>query len=174
MCGNKLPEIFADKVLVYLLITSQAELWYDLSKAPVGSVKSLGLSPTKFPTLDFCPLFELKSVFIASKFGQIQKQCTVYLNVPDLVKPESRCRLSRAHNWPGVLGIWNGEGLGRVEGGEVSSRATWGQGGPDRTTQKEGFQVSKRDWKGNQKGTSKGSKKGGLRHNYIINLYMCI
>ncbi len=26
---------------------------------------------------------------------------------------ESRCRLSRVHNWPGVLGIWNGEGMGR-------------------------------------------------------------
>ncbi len=31
--------------------------------------------------------------------------------VPDPVKPESRCRLSMAHNWPRVLGIWNGEGL---------------------------------------------------------------
>jgi hypothetical protein len=28
---------------------------------------------------------------------------------------------------------------------EVSLRATWDQGGRDRTTQKEGFQVSKRD-----------------------------
>jgi hypothetical protein len=63
------------------------------------------------------------------------------LLVPDPVKLESRCRLSRAHDWPGVLGIWNGEG-------EVSLRATCGQGGWDRTTQKEGFQVSKREWKG--------------------------
>jgi hypothetical protein len=47
------------------------------------------------------------------------------------------------------LGIWDGEGMGRGWEGEVSLRATWGQGGQDRTMQKEGFQVSKREWKGN-------------------------
>ncbi len=40
-------------------------------------------------------------------------------------------------------------GMGRewegFEEGEVSLRATWGQGGRDRTTEKEGFQVSKGD-----------------------------
>jgi hypothetical protein len=35
---------------------------------------------------------------------------------------------------------WGGNGEG-----EVSLRATWDQGGQDRTTRKEGFQVSKRD-----------------------------
>jgi hypothetical protein len=44
-------------------------------------------------------------------------------------------------------------GVGKLEWGgngerEVSLRATWDQGGRDRTTQKEGFQVSKRDSKG--------------------------
>ncbi len=33
------------------------------------------------------------------------------------MKPGSRCRLSKAHNWPGVLGIWNEEGKGREWGG---------------------------------------------------------
>jgi hypothetical protein len=33
--------------------------------------------------------------------------------VPDHEKPGSRCRLSKVHNWPVVLGIWNGEGMGR-------------------------------------------------------------
>ncbi len=33
---------------------------------------------------------------------------------------------------------------GGNERGEVSLRATWGQGGLDRTTQKEGFQVSEK------------------------------
>jgi hypothetical protein len=47
-----------------------------------------------------------------------------------------------------VLGIWNGEGMGREWEGEVSLRATWGQGGQDRITSKEGFQVSKGEWKG--------------------------
>ncbi len=32
--------------------------------------------------------------------------------VSDYVKSGSRCRLSRAHNWPGVMGIWDGEGWG--------------------------------------------------------------
>jgi hypothetical protein len=33
--------------------------------------------------------------------------------VPDHEKPGSRCHLSKAHNSPGMLGIWNGEGMGR-------------------------------------------------------------
>jgi hypothetical protein len=42
------------------------------------------------------------------------------------------------------------QGVGKLEWGgngegEVSLRATWGQGGWGRTTQKEGFQVSKRE-----------------------------
>jgi hypothetical protein len=36
---------------------------------------------------------------------------------------------------------WGGDGKG-----EVSLRVTWGQGGQDRITPKEGFQVSKREW----------------------------
>ncbi len=38
---------------------------------------------------------------------------------------------------------WGGDGKG-----EVSLRVTWGQDGQDRITPKEGFQVSKREWKG--------------------------
>jgi hypothetical protein len=38
---------------------------------------------------------------------------------------------------------WGGDGKG-----EVSSRVTWGQGGQDRITPKEGFQVSKREMEG--------------------------
>jgi hypothetical protein len=38
---------------------------------------------------------------------------------------------------------WGGDGEG-----EVSLRATWGQGGQDRITPKEGFQVSKREMEG--------------------------
>jgi hypothetical protein len=37
---------------------------------------------------------------------------------------------------------WGGDGKG-----EVSLRVTWGQGGQDRITPKEGFQVSKREWR---------------------------
>ncbi len=49
---------------------------------------------------------------------------------------------------------WGGEGMGRGwGGGEVSLQATWGQGGQDRTTQEEGFQVSKREL---ARGISKG------------------
>jgi hypothetical protein len=69
-------------------------------------------------------------------------------------------------------------GMGREWGGdeegEVSLRVTWGQGGRDRITPKEGFQVSKREWKGNNKGLARGVKTRGLRHNYVVNLYTCI
>ncbi len=41
-------------------------------------------------------------------------------------------------------GVWKLEWGGNGEG-EVSSRATWGQGGQGRITRKEGFQVSKRE-----------------------------
>jgi hypothetical protein len=54
----------------------------------------------------------------------------------------------RTISWGNPGGVGNLEWGGNGEG-EVSLRATWGQGGRDRTTQKEGFQVSKRDWEGN-------------------------
>ncbi len=57
---------------------------------------------------------------------------------------------------------WGGNGKG-----EVSLRAAWGRGGRGRITPKEGFHVSKREWKGSQQDTSKGSKKG----NCAIALY---
>jgi hypothetical protein len=46
---------------------------------------------------------------------------------------------------------WGGDGKG-----EVSLRATWDQGGQDRVTSKEGFQVSK----GEQKGKLTGNQQG--------------
>jgi hypothetical protein len=59
----------------------------------------------------------------------------------------SRCRLSKAGR--GLVGETQGGAgnleWGGVEKGEVSSRATWDQGGKDRITPKEGFQVSKGD-----------------------------
>jgi hypothetical protein len=68
--------------------------------------------------------------------------------------------------WTIDMGCWEfgmGRDWGGVEEGEVSSRATWGQGGQDRTTQREGFQVSEkgseRESKGNQRETSKESKR---------------
>jgi hypothetical protein len=42
----------------------------------------------------------------------------------------------------GIRGEWGEEGKG-----EVSLRVTWGQGGQDLIMPKEGFQVSKREWK---------------------------
>ncbi len=65
-----------------------------------------------------------------------------------------------------------GREWGGFEEGEVSSRAIWGQGGRDRTTQKEGFQVSKGGVEERiQQGTSKGSKKGDCA---ITILSICI
>ncbi len=68
---------------------------------------------------------------------------------------------------------WNGEG-------KVSLRATWDQGGRDRTTQEEGFQVSERDSRdrGNRQGElteviSKGNKEE-LRHDLVLLIYVCV
>jgi hypothetical protein len=66
-----------------------------------------------------------------------------------------------------------GKDWGGLGEGEVSSQATWGQGGWDRTTQREGFQVSERGIKGESKGSWQGEQKSGLRHIYVVNMYMC-
>ncbi len=60
---------------------------------------------------------------------------------------------------------WGGDGKG-----EVSSRVTWGQGGQDRNTPKEGFQVSKRE----MEGKVRGAKQGDCTITCVVNLYMCI
>ncbi len=65
---------------------------------------------------------------------------------------------------------WGGNG-----DGEVSLRATWDQGGRDRITPKEGFQISKGEWKGGaEKELARGVKKGDCAIACIVNLYMCI
>jgi hypothetical protein len=51
---------------------------------------------------------------------------------------------------------WGGNGEG-----EVSSRATWDQGGRDHTTQEEGFQVSKEGLQGKRE-LARGIGKGEL------------
>jgi hypothetical protein len=53
-----------------------------------------------------------------------------------------------------TISLGKPRGVGNLEWGgngeeEVSLQATWGQGGQDRITPKEGFQISKREWKGN-------------------------
>jgi hypothetical protein len=67
-----------------------------------------------------------------------------------------------------------GRDWGKFEEGEVSSRATWVQGGRDRTTQKEGFQVSKRGLKGESKGNQQGKKKGVCATLYCQSVYVYI
>ncbi len=69
-----------------------------------------------------------------------------------------------------MLGIWNGEGMGE---GEVSLRVTWGEGGQDRITPKEGFQVSKRERKESNGELARGVKTRGLSNNYVVDLYTC-
>jgi hypothetical protein len=59
-------------------------------------------------------------------------RCTIYLG-----KPRGGREFGMGREWGGV------------EEREVSLGATWGQGGRDCFTPKEGFQVSKREWKGN-------------------------
>jgi hypothetical protein len=66
-------------------------------------------------------------------------------------------------------GKWNGEGMGR-------GRSVYKQPGTrvdeDRTTRKEGFQISKRD--SGTKGAIKGVTKGLCHVLSVVNLYICI
>jgi hypothetical protein len=64
--------------------------------------------------------------------------------------------------------------MGRKWGGngEVSLRATWDQGGRDRTTQEEGFQVSKRD--SGERGISKGNWQRGIAKGITRDCAMCL
>ncbi len=39
---------------------------------------------------------------------------------------------------------------------------------------KEGFQVSKREWKGSKRELARGVKTRGLLHDYVVNLYTFI
>jgi hypothetical protein len=55
-----------------------------------------------------------------------------------------------------------GRGWGGNGEGEVSLRATWGQGGWDRITPKEGFQVSKKELEGEVTKNQQGELKGGI------------
>ncbi len=58
------------------------------------------------------------------------------------------------------VGIWNGEGMGRDGEGEISLRATWDQGGQDRITPKEGFQVCKGNGREVNRELERGVKRG--------------
>jgi hypothetical protein len=68
-----------------------------------------------------------------------------------------------------------GRDWGGVEEGEVSSRATWGQGGRDRTTLREGFQVSERGSEGGIKGEpAREVKEGFAPYLYRQSVYVYI
>ncbi len=58
--------------------------------------------------------------------------------------------------------------------GEVSLRVTWGQGGQDRITPKEGFQVSKREWKGSNRELARGVKQGDCTIICCQSVYMYV
>jgi hypothetical protein len=78
---------------------------------------------------------------------------------------------------------WGGNGEG-----EVSLRTTWDQGGRDRTTQEEGFQVSEKGFKGKKESARGANKEKTARdywqrvapslnianlYKYIVSLYEC-
>jgi hypothetical protein len=62
------------------------------------------------------------------------------------------------------MGIWNGEGMGREWGREGQFTSNLGQ---DRTTQKEGFQVSKRR-------TRRGYQQGVISMGLCLHLILLI
>jgi hypothetical protein len=75
---------------------------------------------------------------------------------------------------PRGSGIWNGEGMGRGWEGGGQFTSNLGPRWMGSHHAKEGFQVSKREWKGSNKELARGVKTRGLRHNYVVNLYTCI
>jgi hypothetical protein len=74
---------------------------------------------------------------------------------------------------PRGSGIWDGEGTGRgwKWGDQLTSNL-----GPRWTGYyhaKEGFQVSKREWKRSKEESARGSKNKGIAPCYVVNLYTC-
>ncbi len=63
--------------------------------------------------------------------------------------------------------------MGRDGNGEIGLRATWDQGGRI-LSQQGGFQVSKREQKGEQRGISKGKKKQGDSATCVVKLNVYI
>jgi hypothetical protein len=61
-----------------------------------------------------------------------------------------------------------GRGWGGDEKGEVSSRATWDQGGQGHITPKEGFQVSKGNKRGSQRIIARGAKGENCATNCVV------
>ncbi len=68
---------------------------------------------------------------------------------------------------PGGSRSWNGEG-------EVSSRATWDQGGWDHTTQEEGFQVSKEGLQGKRELEPHPEAKKAVGRTIVFEFKYCI
>ncbi len=73
-------------------------------------------------------------------------------------------------NPKGGSGIWNGEGLGRIWGGGDQFTSNLGQGGWDRTTQREGFHVSER---GIKREPARGAKRGVCAMS-ILSICICV
>jgi hypothetical protein len=117
---------------------------------------------------------------LQARGGLNLKPVTTDASDDDIMRGVFRTMRSRDHDVvlvrhtikPGMLGFWNGEGLGRgwKGGGQFTSNL-----GPRWTGSyhdKEGFQVSKREVGLKQQGIGKGSKRQrGLRYNYAVNLY---
>jgi hypothetical protein len=74
---------------------------------------------------------------------------------------------------PRGSGIWNGEGKGRGWKGGDQFTSNLGPRWTGYYHAKEGFQVSKREWKGSKEESARGSKNKGLRQDHVIHLYMC-
>ncbi len=75
-----------------------------------------------------------------------------------------------------MLGIWNGEGIGRERGGGVQFTSNLGPRWTGSHHAKGGFPstVSKRKWRGTNKKLARGVKKGELRHNLYMSICICV
>jgi hypothetical protein len=70
--------------------------------------------------------------------------------------------------WEGMLGIWNGEGMGRGLGRGGQFTSNLGSRWTGSYHAKEGFQVSKREWKRSKRELARGRKQGDCAMNNVV------
>jgi hypothetical protein len=113
------------------------------------------------------------TVWEGKEYAEIQKENPMYDHASRIRDVFLVRRIFSSWN-PRGSGIWDGEGMGREWkwGDQFTSNLGPRWAGSHHT--KEGFQVSKREWKGNKGESERGSKKArGLCHNCVVNLYTC-
>jgi hypothetical protein len=114
----------------------------------------------------------VKKVSAPSKNPVTTQQVTVVLDHASRIRDVVLVRRIFSSGNPRGSGIWNGEGMGRGWKGGDQFTSNLGPRWTGSYHSKEGFQVSKREWKGSKVELTGGSKRQG--DCAIIMLSICI